>query len=255
MKDAASRRLTTQQVSSYRRDGYLVLDRVLGEEEVDAFLAHQATRPDEMDYQLRTHLTDPQWRYLATHPNVAGVATQLIGGTPRIVQTMYMQKKAAEDAVGVALHQDVHYLPAEPDTLMACWIALSDTGPHNGGLCVVPGSHRQGLRTTHPSSGDEHQNWGSEHLMRDRTGKEWMQDFYSFEIDDVDTDSIRTLEVPRGSGVFFASMTIHGSFANRSRTRDRLAWAVHYVKDGTWVLRADVQDTVSVPELLRAGEA
>jgi ectoine hydroxylase-related dioxygenase (phytanoyl-CoA dioxygenase family) len=57
------------------------------------------------------------------------------------------------------------------------------------------------------------------------------------------------LEVPRGGAVFFTSLTIHGSFANRSATRDRLAWAVHYVKDGTWVLRADVQDTVSVQEL------
>jgi len=85
--------------------------------------------------------------------------------------------------------------------------------------------------------------------MRDRAGKEWEQEFYSFEIDDIDPNSVRKLHVPKGGGVFFTGMTIHGSFANRSLTQDRLAWAVHYVKEGTWVLRADVQDTVAVPEL------
>ena len=162
-----------------------------------------------------------------------------------VVQTMYMAK-AVEGGTGVALHQDTHYIRNEPNTLMACWIAMDDAGPENGGLCVVPGSHRGGLRTTHPSSGDEHHNWQSEHLMRDRAGKQWKQAFYSFEIDDLDPDSIRRLDVPKGAAVFFTSMTIHGSFANRSLSRDRPAWAVHYVKEGTWVLRADVQETVAV---------
>jgi len=41
-------------------------------------------------------------------------------------------------------------------------------------------------------------------------------------------------------------MTIHSSFANRSPDRQRRAFATHYVKDGTWVYRCDVQDTVAV---------
>ena len=238
--------LTADQLKDYERDGYLVVEGVLGDDEVDAFLTHQETltKPQE---GLHIHLADPQWRRLATHPNVAGVAAQLLDGTPGIVQTMYLPKKAGDDAVGFALHQDAHYLPAEPNTLMACWIALSDTGSDNGGLCVVPGSHHQGLRTTHKSSGNEHGNWQADYLMRDREGKEWTQTFYSFEIDDLDPDSVRKLQVPKGGGVFFTSLTIHGSFANRSATEDRLAWAVHYVRDGTWLTRMDVQETVAVP--------
>ena len=82
--------------------------------------------------------------------------------------------------------------------------------------------------------------------MRNRAGKEWVHEFYSFEIDDLDPTSIQKLEVPKGAGVFFTGMTIHGSFANRSTSNDRLAFAVHYVREDTWVLRADVQDTVAV---------
>lgn len=128
-------------------------------------------------------------------------------------------------------------------------------GPDNGGPCVVPGSHLQGLRTTHQSTGDKHLNWSAEHLMRDREGKQWTENFYSFEIDDLGDDSIRKLEIPAGGGVFFTRMTIHGSFANLSPNRDRLAWAIHYVKDGTWIFRADVQNTVAVPELARTTDS
>ncbi len=71
---------------------------------------------------------------------------------------------------------------------------------------------------------------------------------YSFEVDDVDALDIRRLTVPRGSGVFFTGMTVHGSYANTSAARDRLAFAVHYVSEGTWVYRCDVQDTVSAGE-------
>ena len=84
--------------------------------------------------------------------------------------------------------------------------------------------------------------------MRDRDGREWIQEMYSFEVDDVDSLDIRRLTVPRGSGVFFTGMTVHGSYANKSAHRDRLAFAVHYVSDGTWVYRGDVQDTVSAGE-------
>lgn len=240
--------LTPRQVSNYRRNGFLILKDLLSAEEVESFLAHQKNRPREFDLELRSHVVDPQWKSVAMHPNVAGVVAQLLGGIPKIVQTMYLAKKAGEDKVGTALHQDTHYLPSEPNTLMACWIAMNDTGADNGGLCVVPGSHLEPLRTTHQSSGGEHANWSTTHRMRDRDGREWEQEMYSFEIDGLSLESVHKLEVKRGGGVFFTGMTIHGSYANHSATQDRLAFAVHYVRDDTWVLRADVQDAVAVDE-------
>lgn len=44
---------------------------------------------------------DPKFAYVAKHPNVAGVAAQILQGMPRIVQTMYMRKDpAAEVGIG-----------------------------------------------------------------------------------------------------------------------------------------------------------
>jgi len=54
------------------------------------------------------------------------------------------------------------------------------------------------------------------------------------------------LEVPAGGGVFFSSLTVHGSYANQTADRRRLAFATHYVRAGTWVYRQDLQDMVPV---------
>jgi hypothetical protein len=238
--------LRAAQVRSYQTEGFLIIENVLSEEEVDAFVAHQESCGNDAELGLLTHTVDPLWKHIAHHPNVAGVAAQLLEGRPRIVQSMYLPKKAGEDLLGTAFHQDTRYLPTEPNTLMGCWIAMSDTGPDNGGLCVAPGSHLAEMRPTHLTSGEEHHRWTHKHLMRDRQGKEWNQEMYAFEIDGIEDDSLTPLEVRKCGAVFFTGLTIHGSYANRSVTRDRVSFAVHYVKDGSWVFRADVQETVAV---------
>ena len=245
--------LTPLQIDRYRRDGFVMVDGVLGDDEVDRFVAHSDDSAGNETYDahgLRRHTVDPMWAQTACHRNVAGVASQLLNGAPRIVQTMYMRKApggpaAATDASrGIALHQDGHYLPNDPRTLMACWIALTDTDAANGGLCVVPGSHRGPLRPTRMNEDDDHVTWEHEHLMRDRDGGEWTQRFYAFRIDGLDAGDVAPLDVPRGAAVFFDGMTIHGSYANRTTDRPRVAFAVHFVKEGTWLYRADVQETV-----------
>ena len=235
--------ISSEQLEKYRTDGYLVVQNLLTDQEVDAFLAHESQpKPPEWRKGLLTHTVDPQWKYLATHPRVAGIARQLLEGRPMTVQTMSLNKPP-EGGKGIALHQDRHYIPNEPNTLMACWLAMSDTDEANGGLCVVPGSHRKGLRGTHlPQNPEEHVTWETDHLMRDRDGKEWTEHLYSFEVADLDPAEIVKLTVPRGGGVFFTSMTIHGSFANRSMERKRQAFAVHYVREDTWVFRCDIQN-------------
>src|SRR5262249_547876 len=148
---------------------------------------------------------------------------------------------------GIALHQDCHYLPNEPNTLMACWLALTDTDAENGGLCVVPGSHRRGLCEVRKNRDDqEHASWETRHRMRDREGREWEQPMVSFQIEDLDPAAILRLTVPRGGGVFFTGMTIHGSFANQSAARPRPAFATHYIREDTWLFRCDVQDAMPV---------
>ena len=238
-------RLDHEEAMAYRKTGYVVIPDLLTSAEADRFIEYEAGQSRELRGHLDNHKRDEEWRAVATHRNVIGVARQILGSQPMIVQTMYLEKHPAQELQGTALHQDTHYLPTDPNTLMACWLALSDTDSENGGLCVVPGSHLMGLYPTHKAtSTKDHQVWETEHLMRDRTGKEWKQVFYSFEIDGVDRSQIQCLKVPKGAGVFFTGMTVHGSYANTSKNKVRRAFATHFVADGTWVLRADVQGIV-----------
>jgi ectoine hydroxylase-related dioxygenase (phytanoyl-CoA dioxygenase family) len=238
-------RLDHEEAMSYRKTGFIVIPGLLTSSEADRFVEYEAGQSRDLREKLDNHKRDEEWRAIAAHPNIVGVARQILGTWPMIVQSMYMEKSPGEESRGTALHQDTHYLPTDPNTLMACWIALSDTDKENGGLCVLPGSHAKGLYKTHKAtSTKDHQVWESEHLMRDRSGKEWKEIFYSFEIDGVDRSQMEFLRVPKGAGVFFTGMTIHGSYANTSKNRVRRAFATHFVADGTWVLRADVQGVV-----------
>ena len=243
--------LSAEQIAQYERDGYLIVHDLLSDDEVDSFVAYESEpKPDGWRENLRHHVDDERWARIAKHPNVVSIARQLLAGArPMVVQTMYMERQPAGDAEvgskGIALHQDLHYLPTEPPTLLACWIAMNDTDAGNGGLCVVPGSNQKGLYEAQQNDDtEEHDAWESDHLMRDRDGREWTQSFYSFDIEGLDEDEIERLTVPKGAGVFFSGYTIHGSYANRSKDRVRRAFATHFVDDKSWVVRADVQDVV-----------
>ena len=241
--------LTPDQLAQYQRDGYLIVPDLFTPEEVERFVAYEQTpKPEGWNEGLRRHTHDDLWRAYATNPRITGVLRQILDAAPLSVQSMYLEKKPAAEGAnvggqGIALHQDLHYLPTDTEQLIACWCAMSDTDAENGGLCVVPGSHREGLYGTHQAEDtSEHDAWEFEYTMRDRDGRTWTQKMYSFEIEGLDPARVLRLDVPAGAGVVFDGKTIHGSFANRSTTRYRRALAFHYVPDGTWVYRTDVQD-------------
>lgn len=236
--------LSEDQKQAYQEDGYLVVEGLLTEDEVTGFLEEQEKEASEevRGLGLKRYTADDAWASIACHAKVKAIVSELVDGDPMIVQTMYMAK-SPDGGTGVALHQDTHYIRNEPNTLMACWIALSDTDRENGGLCVVQGSHKRPLfPTAPPGDSSEHASWTKDYEMRGPDGKEWVEEMHSHQIAGLKPDEISYLTVPKGAGVFFTSMTVHGSFANRSGSRPRLAFATHYVKKGTWVYRRDIQE-------------
>lgn len=238
--------LTPEQIADYQRDGYIVVPNLLTTAECDTFLAHEASRDHSVGYGLHGHVKDPAWHTIAAHPNIAGPVAELLGGPVKIVQTMYLAKPA-KGGIGIALHQDSHYLPNTPNTLMACWLALSDTDPDNGGLCVAPGTQTGPLRSAHKAKDtSEHTSWTQDYDMVYPDGTKSVQTMFSFEIDDIAESELVRLTVPKGSGVFFSGMVIHGSFANHSSDRPRLALATHFVRQDTWLFRGDVHEAMPV---------
>jgi ectoine hydroxylase-related dioxygenase (phytanoyl-CoA dioxygenase family) len=68
---------------------------------------------------------------------------------------------------------------------------------------------------------------------------------YSYDNHALTRDQVEMLTVPNGGGVFFSSLTVHGSYANETEDQPRQAFATHYVRDDTWVFRQDLQGMVA----------
>ena len=237
--------LSEADLKAYREQGFVVVHDLLTPDQIERFL--NLSHSEELDREgtLKRHYVSDVYRELALEPRVVDKVEQILEGDAEVVQSMYLCKNPG--GTGIPLHQDEHYIRNEPSSLMACWIALTDTGAKNGGFCVVPGSHKTGLLSTHQHAADADADEYEEELtLRDREGKQWKERMYRFEIDDLAPESIQTLEIPPGAGVLFDGKLIHGSFGNRSTDQPRLAFAIHYVRAGTWVFRTDVQPTMPV---------
>ena len=254
------RQLTSKQVQQWRDEGFLIVPAIMSSSEAAAHVEELAQPPTEVIAAagLNRHAVDPAFGRLATHEVVLDIVRQLLEHPtepPRILQTMYLNKTPEVDghlSLGIALHQDTHYIPNTPNTLLACWLALTDTDETNGGLFVVPGSHRGPLLPEGITVDDtNHAKWEMVHKMRDRDGTEWSQPFHSVDVTAAGFDASQalSLRVPAGSAVFFSGMTVHGSYKNVS-AEPRRAFATHYMDAGSWVSRCDLQSHLSSDDVV-----
>ena len=248
------RTLAKSQILHFRRWGFLVLPQALDTREVATLLTilrcGKSTR--KSGQPLDRHKKSRAWQQLVRHAAFVTPIAQLLGGTPCVVQSMTAFKPPAQPGIppqnGVALHQDQQYIKTEPAGMIACWIALNDTDAGNGGLMLVPGSHRHGLRDGR-GRGAHHGHTILQH-MRDRKGREWNEYADTSDIA-VTADRAVTLAVPAGGAVLFDGFLVHGSRSNAAPDRERLALAIHYIRDGTWVFRKDLNPPYRVRRPVR----
>lgn len=164
--------LTTAQIEQFHRDGFLIL-RGLADPHTIAEM-RRVTRNDlaqqvapleyeaELNYpgapasltaeggrtvrRLKQAITrGPIFLNWLTSPAVLTPLQQLLG--PQVVcplahHNCIMTKEPAFSS-DTGWHQDIRYWSFERPELVNVWIALGDERPDNGGLWVIPGSHRQ----------------------------------------------------------------------------------------------------------------
>jgi ectoine hydroxylase-related dioxygenase (phytanoyl-CoA dioxygenase family) len=157
--------LTRDQVQSYRRDGYLLIENVLSATELDtvrrvvdelveasrSVITHndvydlEPTHSPEEPRVRRIkepHNVHPAFREIAFSRTIADILTPLIGTTSGIrYQTGKLNMKSASYGAAVEWHQDWAFYPHTNDDLLAIGLYLDDCGPDNGPLMVIPGSH------------------------------------------------------------------------------------------------------------------
>jgi ectoine hydroxylase-related dioxygenase (phytanoyl-CoA dioxygenase family) len=140
----------------------------------------------------------PAFETLLSHAAILDLVEELIGPDITLQQTKLNLKPSAEDA-RFEWHQDYPFFPHTNFDLVAVMVYLDDSDETNGGLRVIPGSHKLGP-LEHDFSADG-QAYGTE--VSDKS---------------VFADESRwvSLEVPAGSLALHHSCTLHCSGTNQS---------------------------------------
>lgn len=155
--------LTPEQITAYRKNGYLVLENVVDGltltriRAVIADFKQQSRQVEQSDAifdvgpghsattaKLR-RLKDPVLRHqefdaLMRSEAIVGVVADLLGGTVRFDHSK-LNFKPAGGSAKIEWHQDWAFYPHTNDDLLVVGVMIEDCTPENGPLMVIPGSH------------------------------------------------------------------------------------------------------------------
>ncbi|MFI9567249.1 phytanoyl-CoA dioxygenase family protein [Streptomyces rishiriensis] len=211
----------------YREDGFTVVRGLFGHDEVEALCAEfgalqAAGRPVPGHFEpypgdadplrayprvLHPHEISPLARRTLLDARLREALEELLGEEALAAQSMFYFKPPG--ARGQALHQDNFYLRVEPGTCVAAWLACDVIDRDNGGLEVVPGTHR--MRLFCPEEADAQASFAREYVPPP-PGL-----------------TATPVDMAPGDVLFFNGSLVHGSRPNHSGDRFRRSFIGHYV--------------------------
>jgi ectoine hydroxylase-related dioxygenase (phytanoyl-CoA dioxygenase family) len=230
---------TPEQVAAYRRDGFLVVERFLADDEVErlrerfaACFNHEwetGLRPDEVNYDPKSTPPDltrqlcNAWKsdrtvaatVLAERNAAFGAALAGVPGL-RLAQDNLIWKPPAGKAL--LCHQDAAYLDfLDPKNMTTCWMALDDTAADTGTIYYVKGSNHW-----------PHADLGGEFHAPD----DWLAHARGSMPEGAELELV-PIEVPAGGAAFHDGWTFHGSPSNERDDRERRAMVSHMISTET----------------------
>ncbi|WP_459614632.1 ectoine hydroxylase [Bordetella sp. 2513F-2] len=220
--------LPPDQLASYERDGFLLLEDLFSESEVAALLAEvermardpAIIRREEAITErgsnavrsiFMVHVLSPVMARLARDPRLANVARQILGSEVYLHQTRANMKPGFKGKE-FYWHSDFetwHVEDGMPSMrALSCSVLLTDNNEANGPLMLVPGSHRHFISCV----GETPKEHYKESLKKQEYG---VPDPVSLQLL-AEQGGIRTMTARAGSVVFFDCNTMHGSNSNIS---------------------------------------
>jgi phytanoyl-CoA hydroxylase len=214
--ELADMRLSDEQLEQYQRDGFVNAGRVFTpttiasiENEYDRLVNCDAqvlgnTRDGVFPYRAMLNFRSTPLAECVVEPELLELAAQLLGSDIRFWWDQGINKAPGAGSA-IAWHQDNGYTQGRISEYLTCWLALDDSDLDNGGLQVLPGSHRLGQR--------EHE-WQGVHAV----------------IPEVAGEHAVALDARAGDLLLFSSLLIHQTVGNSSRDRNRRAWVIQYCR-------------------------
>ena len=154
--------LTTSQIESFNRDGYIAPLAIYNSEEIreireyfDRLLA-EVTRAGGDSYSISSaHMRYAPVYDIATNPRIIDLVSDVLGDDV-IGWGSHFFCKMPGDGKSVAWHQDASYWPLSPSKAVTVWLAIDDADEENACMKFVAGSHHFGHMTYRPSSSADH---------------------------------------------------------------------------------------------------
>ena len=199
------KRLTSDQVERYHRDGFLSPIDLLTEHEAAqlraALEAAEARWPAAFVGAGRNnaHLTLTCLDRIVHHPDLLDAVEDLIGPDILTYGTILFIKEPSDPGY-VSWHQDARYIGLDPMVGVSAWVALSDSSETTGCMQMVPGSHHA-LRA-HDDT------FATENLLT--RGQQ---------ASDIDPTTAVATPLRPGQVSFHSPLTVHGSQPNRGTDR------------------------------------
>jgi ectoine hydroxylase-related dioxygenase (phytanoyl-CoA dioxygenase family) len=230
---------TPEQVAAYRRDGFLVVERFLDDDEVErlrgrfaACFRHEwetGLRPDEVNYDPASTPPDLTRQLCNAWKSDRTVAATVLSernaafgaalaGVPglRLAQDNLIWKPPSGKAL--LCHQDAAYLDhLDPPNMTTCWMALDDTRADTGTIFYVKGSNHW-----------PHARLGGEFHAPD----DWLGHARASMPEGVELELV-PIEVPAGGAAFHDGWTFHGSPPNERADGERRAMVSHMISTDT----------------------
>lgn len=223
--------LTEQQKEFWRENGYLVVENVLSQAEIehlrqstDKLMASAQGLTESTDrFKLKAfgtggnvvqqiaepHELGGEWMALARDSRILDIVEGLLGPNIMLYYSMYMMKPSFE-GFEAPWHQDFAFFVHDAANLLACQVYIDDSTIENGCIRVVPGSHKLGLLN---------------HFKDGQFTGILQVDTSAFDEQQI------AVPVPAGGMVFWHSLTLHSSQPNRS-PRPRRAMVFEYKDPG-----------------------
>jgi ectoine hydroxylase-related dioxygenase (phytanoyl-CoA dioxygenase family) len=144
-------RLSPEQIQNYYDQGYLLgLPPIYAPDEMDRMNAElpkllALLEPGETAKDIREwHETSLFLYEIGMNPKILDLVEGLLGPNFYLwASSFFIKEPHTLETVG--WHQDAYYWPMEPQNTVTVWLAFDDVDEENGGMKIVPGSHKMGL--------------------------------------------------------------------------------------------------------------
>ena len=198
--------LTEEQLNHYKNKGYVspvsALTSVEAKEIRDEIEKIEKDWPGALEGINRNyiHLISPIFNKVCLNKNILDAVESIIGKNILICGTTLFIKNPNERGF-VSFHQDAKYIGLEPHNWVTVWVAVTDVNEENGCMRMLPGSHKEDLKT-HEQKFDE-----NNLLTRGQT------------ITNVQLDRTDPIILKAGQVSLHHPKIVHGSGLNQSNDR------------------------------------